>query len=276
MAEAKFPGLKLHYARVGEGAPVVFIQGVGIPGRAWAPQVERLMDSFECVVFDNRGVGESAGELEGMTVGTMVDDLRLLLDHLGLARVHLVGHSLGGVIATDFAIQFPDRVHSLALFCTFARGSDALTPSLRMMYHGLATRIGTAVMRRRAFARMVMPQSYLDARGVDQVADELSDLFGRPLEQPPLAASKQLRALSKHHSIERLHELSHLPSLVVSGRDDPIAPPEYGRMLAEAIGTRRFLEIANASHALTIQYPRETSDELKKHLEQSTPVSTLP
>lgn len=244
---------------------VLLVQGVGLAGRAWSPQVERLQRHYDCVTVDNRGLGGSTGDTTGLRVETMVEDLRQLVESLGLRRVHLVGHSMGGVIAQEFALRHPGYVRSLVLMCTFSRGKDAVTPSLAMLGHGIATSVGTSQMRRRAFARMVMPRAYIAERGMNRVIDELETTFGRSLAEPPNVVRAQLRALSRHDSQARLAELGRIPTLVLCGTHDPIALPRYGRRLAEGIGTARFVEVADASHALPVQLPDLVHAELCRH-----------
>src|SRR5690606_10255312 len=118
-------GCTFTYAARGEGAPVLFIQGVGVHGAGWNPQVEGLSARFRCITFDNRGMGASQPVSVPLTVEQMADDSFALLDHLGVADAHLVGHSLGGVVAQAMALTAPKRVRSLSLLCTVSRGADA-------------------------------------------------------------------------------------------------------------------------------------------------------
>lgn len=259
-------GVRLHYQRRGSGPAVLWVQGVGLAGGAWSPQVTRLADQFDCISVDNRGVGHSEGDMRELAIEDMANDLLRLIEHLGLSQVHVVGHSMGGVIAHEFALRNPARVRSLVLMCTFSRGKDATTLTATMLKHGVATSLGTQAMRRRAFARMVMPESYVENRGIDAVIAELEATFGRSLAEPPKVVGAQLRALSRHDASARLGELAAIPTLVLSGSHDPIARPIYGRRLAQGIGTARFVEVPDASHALPIQLPDLVHSELERHL----------
>jgi pimeloyl-ACP methyl ester carboxylesterase len=125
-------------------------------------------------------------------------------------------------------------------------------------------------MRRRAFARMVMPPAHIATRGMTQVIDELETTFGRSLASPPKVVRAQLGALSNHDSTARLAELSKLPTLVMSATHDPIALPVYGRRLAGGIGNARFVEVADASHALPVQLPDLVHAELQAHFAAHT------
>ncbi|HYH66239.1 MAG TPA: alpha/beta fold hydrolase, partial [Urbifossiella sp.] len=147
-------GCRLAYDRRGSGPAVLFIQGVGVHGDGWLPQVEALSDRFTCLTFDNRGVGRSVPAGGPITVDAMAVDALAVLDAEGVAAAHVVGHSLGGLVAAQLALAARGRVTSLALLCTFADGRAAAPLTLRMMWLGLRSRVGTRAMRRRGFASL--------------------------------------------------------------------------------------------------------------------------
>jgi len=113
---------------------------------------------------------------------------------------------------------------------------------------------------------LIMPASYL--RTIDRVrlAAELKELFGRDLADQPPIIMRQLRAMSRYSARNRLAELPRVPTLVVSGAHDLIAPPRLGRSLAQGIAGARFVEFPQAGHALPIQCAAETNDLLEKHV----------
>ena len=244
---------------------MLFIQGVGVTGAGWSPQVRELARDHSCVFFDNRGIGQSSGDVRQLSVEQMARDTLALLDALQITRAHVVGHSLGGVIAQCLALRAPARVQSLTLMCTFAGGRDLRLPSGRLMWLGLRSQLGTRQMRREGFARLVTPESYIAARGMAQVVAELEDVFARELSAPPSVTDRQLTALRKHDERSRLGELGAIPTLVMSGKHDPIARPEFGRALTSGIGSARFSEWASASHALPIQESAAVNQELRAH-----------
>src|SRR5262245_18895563 len=127
-------GCRLAYWVRGDGPPVLFVQGVGVHGCGWRPQVDGLADRFRCVWFDNRGVGLSQPPGVPLTVDQMADDARAVLDAAGFASAHIVGHSLGGLVALNLALLCRERVRSLSLLCTFARGADATRLTWGMLW----------------------------------------------------------------------------------------------------------------------------------------------
>lgn len=259
-------GCTLAYEVAGEGPPVVFIQGMGLHGAGWSPQVAGLSDRFRCVTFDNRGMGRSQPAAEKLTVPLMVEDVVRVMDAAGIERAHLVGHSMGGLLAVATALEHRARVLSLSLLCTFARGRDVSVPKGRMLWLGIRTSIGTRRMRRLAFLEMVMPEDELARRDRDALAAELEPLFGHDLGVRPPIVMQQLSATGAYDATPRLSELAGLPTLVVSARHDVVAPPELGRALAAGIGGARYLEIEDAAHGVTIQRAERINALLREHL----------
>jgi pimeloyl-ACP methyl ester carboxylesterase len=260
----KVDGAELSIEVRGTGPDVLFVQGVGLGGRAWSPQVDELSRDYHCITFDNRGIGRSSGDTHALSVDVMARDALAVLDSLHIEDAHLVGHSLGGVIIQRLALLAPERVASLSFLCTFAGGRDLASPSVRLMWLGARSRFGTRRMRREAFARLIMPDAYLRERGKEQVMSELEQLFGRPLWEAQNIADVQLRALRAHDERERLHDLKHLRSIVLSGRHDPIATESANAALADLIGANHH-EWDDASHALPIQHPVAVNAVLRAH-----------
>jgi pimeloyl-ACP methyl ester carboxylesterase len=259
------PSAVLSYRRAGQGPAVLLIQGVGVVGEGWRPQIDGLADRHTTISFDNRGIGESR-LLEGKpTIEAMARDAIAILDAEGIDRAHVVGHSMGGVIAQEIALAAPARVRSLAFLCTFARGKQGAIPSLGMIVTGIRTRVGTAAMRRSAFLEIVMPRTVLASRDRAQLAEELRPLFGRDLAQQPPIVFQQLSAMAKYDAVARLNRLAAIPTLVVAGAVDRVARPAFGRELAGAIPGARYVELAGASHGAPIHAAADINRMLAEH-----------
>jgi len=260
-------GCPLAYTVRGEGPPVLLIQGVGVHGDGWTPQTDALSGRFRCLTFDNRGMGRSVPAGAPVTVEQMAEDAAAVMDAVGWTWAHVAGHSLGGPVALQMALQARERVRSLALLCTFARGADATRLTAWMLWVGLRTRIGTRGMRRNAFLQLVMPPGALAGEDRAALAARLAPLFGHDLADSPPVAMKQLRALGAYDATARLGELAGTPTLVLSAAHDPIAPPRSGKALAAGIPGARYVEFAHASHGLPIQLAAEVNPLLAGHWE---------
>jgi pimeloyl-ACP methyl ester carboxylesterase len=248
--------------------PVVLIQGVAVQGEGWLPQSQGLANRFACLTFDNRGMGKSVPTgVRRVTVERMTEDVTALMDAAGWPSAHVVGHSLGGLVAQDLALRHRERVRSLSLLCTFARGRDATRLSARMFLLGLRTRIGLRAWRREAFLRFVMPPATLARGNRGVLAQRLASLFGHDLaDQPPIVA-EQLRAMKRYDATPRLGLLEGIPTLVAAATFDPIARPPLGRALAKGIPGARYVEFSDASHGMTIQFANRTNALLREHID---------
>ena len=240
MRQLQTPDATIHYIREGTGVPLILVQGAGVIGEGWRPQIDALREHHTIVALDNRGIGGSTYRASALTVEDMAGDVLAIADAEGFNRFHLAGHSIGGLIAQEIALRARDRVLSLALLCTFERGRQAsrLTPDI--IWKGLRTRIGSRAMRRQAFMELVMPGAYLAGTDRTALASRLATLFGHDLADQPAIVMKQLGAASRFDVSGRLHELAGLPTLVLSARHDRIALPQY-RPRARRAHSRRAL-----------------------------------
>lgn len=262
MPMLKQPDADLHYDIEGDGPPVLLIQGIGVVGECWRPQVEAFGRSYQTLRFDNRGIGRSYACRGPISIEAMADDARALMDAVGWESAHVVGHSMGGVIAQQLALDCPERVRSLTLLCTFARGKDAARLTPWVVWMTARTRLGTKRMRRRAFLEMLWPPDELKRADKDALAERLAGLIGRDLAQQPPILMKQLMAMGRHDVSDQLGDLWKIPTFVISAEHDPIALPRYGKMLAERIPGARFELMRSASHGMTIQRAEEVNSRL--------------
>ena len=254
---------ELAYEVAGTGEPVLLIQGVGAAGSAWKPQVEGLSFGCRMASFDNRGLRNSNPCRGPIRIEAMAEDAAALMDALGWESAHVVGHSMGGVIAQELALNHRRRVRSLALLCTFSRGRDAARVTPWVLWMSLRTRVGTRRLRRNAFLDMLLPRAVLAKADRGVLAREYGDLLGRDLADSPPVLMKQVRALAGHDASGRLAELAGVPTLVLSGDQDPIAKPAYGRDLARRIPGATFELFTETSHGLPIHRAWQTNERLR-------------
>jgi len=150
--EVEQQGCRLAATVSGSGPPVVFIQGVGLHGDGWLPQVSWLDRAYACMRFDNRGIGKSQPLGARLSVERMAEDVRALMDAAGWDDAHVVGHSLGALVALELALGSPRRVRSLALLCATAAGRDLVRLSWWSLWVGLRMKVGPQPRRRRAYS----------------------------------------------------------------------------------------------------------------------------
>jgi len=258
-------GAQLHYQRTGRGPAVLLIQGVGTVGEGWRPQIEGLAGEFTLISFDNRGIGKSTFDDGVLSIEAMAADALAIMEAEHLDEFHVVGHSMGGLIAQEVALAAGGQVKSLGLLCTFAHGKQGSRPSLSMLLTALRTRIGTRRMRRHAFLELVFPAALLAEFDRDTLAEQLALLFGHDLgDQPPIVMS-QLRAMSRYDARPRLAQLASVPTLVVTASLDRIAQPRFGRELAAAIPGASLVSLSEAGHGVPIHQAEQINDLLRQH-----------
>jgi pimeloyl-ACP methyl ester carboxylesterase len=195
----------------------------------------------------------------------MAADSLAIMDHAGWASAHIVGHSMGGLIALQLALMAKPRVRSLSLLCTFPRGDAATHLTLKLAWIILRIRLGTRPLRRKAFLELVLPPRPAK-RYPNGIAERISAALGHDVADMPPAVKDQLAAMRLCDLTPRLHELAGIPTLVVSGEKDIIARPSLGRAIADGIPGSRYVEISGASHAFPVLEPERCTDLLREHL----------
>jgi pimeloyl-ACP methyl ester carboxylesterase len=231
--------------------------------------MKALAPNYECLSFDNRGLGGSQPLGMPLSIDQMAEDTLALMDAQAWPSSHLVGHSMGGLIALQVALTAPSRVRSLSILCSFPRGLDALRPTPGMLWTWIRTLIGTRRQRRKALLEIVTPPSSWATSDQARLAAELAVHFGHDLADQPPVATKQFLAMLRYDATARLHQLAGLPTLVVNATHDLIAPPQVGRAMAASIPGARFVEIRDASHAATIHQADRINALLREHFGQS-------
>jgi len=269
MPTLQHQGCALHYDLSGEGAPIVWIQGMGLHGAGWKPQVDFFQRDFQCLTFDNRGMSKSQPASANLSITEMADDVIALMDHVGFEHAHLVGHSMGGLIALAAGLEHRNRVKSLALLCTFADGREVMKPRKEMMWVGMRTMVGTLRMKRLAFLEMVVTQAELQSRDRDELAAELAPIFGHDLGERPPVVMAQLKATSAFDATPRLGELESIPTLVMSAKEDIVAPASWGKSIARGIPQSRYLEVPGA-HGLPVSDAPRVNARLCEHFTVSS------
>ncbi len=257
MARATHNGITLYYEVHGEGTPVVLIMGLGGSGRAWGLQLPDFARRHRVILPDNRGVGRSDMPAGPYTMAGFAADLEAVLDAAGVTAAHLVGVSMGGLVAQEFYHLHPDRVCSLTLVATGVGPADpAYVPPDQEVWEVLT--MDRASSDPRTVTERMNALFYHPAYRA-----RIPDLTDRILQfqerepQPPHAFHAQLDSASTHTlNSPRLHRVN-VPCLVIHGADDRVWPPENARYLAQHLPEARLELIPEAGHMLPLEQPRE-------------------
>ncbi|WP_290652016.1 alpha/beta hydrolase [Aquisalimonas sp.] len=256
MAETNNNGVRLYYEVHGEGSPVVLIMGLGGSGRAWGLQLPDFARHHRTIVPDNRGVGHSAMPPGPYTMVDFADDLGAVMDAAQAQSAHLVGVSIGGLIAQEFYHQHPQRVRSLTLAATGTGPADPAyappEPHVREVIN-----LDRATTHPRTVVERMNAAFYHPAyRALVPDLDDRILQFQEREPQPPHAYHAQLDAAGTHApNSPRLHRVA-VPCLVVHGEHDEVWPPANATHLAEHLPDARLELMPRTGHMLPLEQPR--------------------
>ncbi len=267
MPKARVNGINIFYRARGKGEPLILIMGFGGESGDWVLQVHAFKKYYRVITFDNRGVGKSDKPSESYTVKTMADDTVGLMEHLGISKAHILGVSMGGMIAQEVAINHPERVRKLILASTTA-GRDEKgghSPEL-LKAMGLEEDFSDEDIRSADIGKvMTSLNSHAFSSGaIETVAVPFcwvrTKLFG--IE----GLKGQFEAVMTHSTLGRLHTIK-APTLVIAGTEDRIVPSSSSDVLANRIPNARLVKIEGGSHTLVAEkrgrFNREVLDFLR-------------
>ena len=239
-------GVKIGYELTGDGDPLVLVHGLAYDRSGWGRLPDLLAQRFRVLLVDNRGVGESDAPDGPYAVSQMAADVAAVLDDAGIEQTHLFGVSLGGYIAQEFALTYPQRVRKLVLVST-APGGPKSHP---MPAAGLEAFGKYPTMEREAGLRLMVENS-LGARGVRDVPGLADEIFAYRLEHAPTLAAWQAQAYAgaTFDAHDRIGAIA-TPTLVIQGGADNVVDPRNAELLADLIPNASAEIVADRGHLL--------------------------
>jgi pimeloyl-ACP methyl ester carboxylesterase len=269
MPKAKVNGININYRVQGDGEPLVLIMGYSADQRGWMFQTRAFRKYHRVITFDNRGVGNSDKPGRAYSMKMMADDIVGLMDHLGIKKAHVLGVSMGGMIAQAVAINYPDRVNKLILGCTFAGRSGASGPSAELL-----KALGYAEDYTEGDARSIP---------IRKMTDTIASLsFNRKLYRVILLSLMkittrlkydtglpgQMEAILGHNTLNDLPAVK-IPTLVITGTEDRVINPGSSEVIAKLIPNARLVKVEGGSHAFFIEMRGRFNKEVLDFLRSS-------
>ena len=243
-----------------EGAPVVFLHGVGGDGSNWAPQMHALSARFQVIALDARGHGLSACKGQNLTLEHYAEDVLQVFHALKIERAHVVGLSMGGMVAQALALRAPDRVASLVLADTSARADANMAASLKAA--------GDAAI---AYGMAAVADQFLPACFCPAAINENREYLRRFREgftsRDPQAFHTALQAIADLDFLDRLDQIA-VPTLVIVGSSDVLTPVQNSEAIAARIPGARLVVLEGAAHIANFDQPHEFTNALKDFLEE--------
>lgn len=265
MPKVKVNGIDVDYMVEGEGEPLVMVMGLGGARSSWRFQTGVFKRYYQTVTFDNRGAGKSDKPGGPYTIKMMADDTLGLMDYLGIKKAHLMGVSMGGMIAQELAINHPERVDKLVLGCTFAKaGAGSDSPEMRMALE--------------AFQRSPQDEASLRKLMSAMLEFSLNTRFNRvfilPFAKIAIRLSsvggtvEQLKAVSTHDTVERLGMIK-APTLVITGTKDRLINPASSKLIAKFVANAKLIEIPGGGHTFFMEMHDDFNREVLRFLKES-------
>jgi len=255
-------GMELYYERAGEGEPLLLIQGMSATQMAWGQPFSSLLEqSFECISFDNRGIGRSGPVAEPFTIAEMAADTVALLDALEIETAHVLGISMGGMIAQELALAHPGRLRSLTLGCTYCggQGSQLMDPA---DFGGLVEAMGSGDPQRvfRAMWELNLSPSFREDEGRYAAFTAMAE--SQPARRETIGL--QVQAIAAHDTSARLPGLS-IPTLVIHGTVDRVLGVANGHQIASLLPEARLEIFEDIGHMFWWEQPERSAGLIREY-----------
>ncbi len=249
--EAIINGIKIFYETRGEGEPTILVHGLGASHLLWMPQINVFPEHFKTIYFDLRGHGFSEVPEGEYTISDYVEDLKGLMDHLGIDSANICGVSMGGMISLDFAVKYPDRVNKLVLVGT-AASTDDFKPDMRDMFlkdAEIVEKHKTRAVTADQFISTVYSKKFLETvpkETLEQIKERIS-------KAPYLGYVRAVRGLLlKGWSVEDKLDKINVPTLITHGTEDVI----FGVNAAEKLNIHiknSLLKLYSVGHVVNVE-----------------------
>lgn len=248
-------GARIWWNSVGEGEPVILVMGLGYPSDMWFRTTPVLAKHYRVLLLDNRGAGRT-GDVAGApyTVEMMADDVAAVLDAAEESSAHVVGASMGGLVAQELAITMPDNVRTLVLACTHPGVTHAVWDP-----QALAFLTERANLTPQQAAEASIPFNYADGTPRERIEEDWAVRL--PLACTPAGYLAQAQGTASWSGLERLPNV-HVPTLVLHGEDDRLVPAENGRRIAANVPGAELVMIPDANHLFFTDQPERTNEVL--------------
>ncbi len=262
MALAKAGQIELSYDRAGEGPPLLLIMGMSGTKHHWGERVlEGLRGDFETIVYDHRDAGDSTSTGEPFTIVDLATDAAGLLDALGLESAHVMGISMGGMVAQELALAHPERIASLTLGCTYCGGEGSVLASegvMRRLAEGMSSGDRAKAIRT-GWEVNVSPSFAANQSEYDRFLKT-----GMKYALPVKVIMRQMQAITGHNTSTRLPSLN-VPTLVVHGTLDELLPVQNEHMIAGLIPNARLEIFEGVGHMFFLEQPERTAELVREH-----------
>lgn len=242
--------INVAYRVFGTGDPVFMIMGYGSTMNLWETGLLRqLAGRFKVIIFDNRGMGNTSAGTRDFSIEQFADDTSGLMDALQISRAHVLGWSMGSMVAQELALRHPAKVDKLILYAAYS--DPMMFPAAPDVIKRLADTSGTAQERGMRYISVLFPSSWMRNNG-----ERVKEVFFRPMGNiPQETLARQVTAIeSWKGSSDRLGRILQ-PTLLIAGAEDVLVVPSNASYLQGRIAGARLDLVEGGGHGLMFQYP---------------------
>jgi pimeloyl-ACP methyl ester carboxylesterase len=247
LPKVKVNDINIYYEIHGQGFPYIMIMGLGGDLNWWTPEIVEPAAQFaKTIIFDNRGAGRTDKPKTDYSIEMFAKDTIGVMDALNIEKAYINGASMGGMVAQEIAINYPERVEKLILCCTHCGGSKQILPSMDIVQRMADPRERTP----EEFVDEIIPLCFTESF-IKSDPDFIEKYKQRMLMTPiPFDSyQRQTKALMSFSSCLKLKRIK-APTLICQGKEDVICPPSNVEVLAKRIPNTKVLLIENAGHLL--------------------------
>jgi len=265
--EVKSNGQTLYWESYGEGEPFILIMGIGYDSTLWGlHQVPFFSEHFKTIVFDNRDVGRSSKATKPYSIADMADDLAGLMIGLDIERTHLLGLSMGGMIAQEFALRYPEKLNKLVLTGTGAANARSKFDPISIWNYVKAQDTNGLMFAAQQFIWLFSESFNRNSEAVNQT---LQMLASNPNPVSAEAYQRQAEAYVKHDTLDRLNQVT-ASTIVIAGEQDRLTPPWICKEVANAIPNAKYELIMGegSSHVLPLERPDDFNQAVLSFLQK--------
>jgi pimeloyl-ACP methyl ester carboxylesterase len=254
------------YYEVHGGGPrtLVMIRGLGSNLLAWYAQIEEFARHYRCIVFDNRGAGRTDKPDAPYSIKQMADDTAGLMDALGITRAALLGISMGGMIAQEFALNHQQKLSCLILGCTHFGGADIVPTPPENLAAIVAGSNATPQQQKQVLQAVFCDETL--ARHPEVV--EKDNRIRAQYAIPPFALARQVGAARTFDASARLGDIQ-VPTLVMTGRDDRLVMPQNAKLIADRIPGATLKQLPGG-HLFMSEYPEQFNQAVIEFIDRNS------
>ena len=262
MSRVMINDIELYYEVHGQGKPLLLVPGLASDSQSWLPVINDLIQHFQVIIIDNRGVGRTTPQDIEITIPKMADDCIALIKNLGFKAVNLLGHSMGGMIVQDCAIRYPSYIEKLILCSTSThlseRSKKLLSDWAKYLDIGMTPELWFKNIFYWIFSKKFFDNPVTVEAGLKYAIEY-------PYPQSISAFKNQVQSLVEYDSKDKI-SLLQAETLVIAGEEDLLFTFKEVRQLSERIPNSRFSLIKNAAHSIHMDNPTDFIDCVVKFL----------